>query len=210
MTNHPAKFSDSVLDAIRPFISKEDLILDPMAGIGRVHELHPHTIGIEIEKEWADTHPRTLLGNALYLPFDNETFTSIIVSPSYGNRMSDHHNARDASKRITYRHTLGRPLDPDNSGQLQWGRKYQIFHNRAWGEATRVLKPGGKFLLNISDHIRKGEVMPVSNWHISNLLGWGYKLMQKIEVSTPRMRYGANREVRTLTEYLCVFEKENL
>src|SRR3990167_7947475 len=152
---HPAKFGDAVLDAAVQLLyrvhapgAKTDggpmTILDPFAGVGKVHRLRDYgflTIGVEIEPEWADQSPHTVVGDALDLPWPNAHFDAICTSPSYGNRMADHHDAKDGSPRHTYRHYLGRPLSPHNSGAMQWGREYRAFHRRAWAEAARVLKP---------------------------------------------------------------------
>ena len=154
--------------------------------------------------------PHTLLGTALELPFSDGKFDAICTSPTYGNRMADHHNAKDSSKRITYRHKLGHPLHPDNSGQMQWGVVYRQFHRQAWLEAIRVLRPGGLFLLNISDHIRKGVVQEVSRWHSELLIELGLMFLKRIDISTPRMRFGSNAHLRTGTEYAIVFSKPNL
>lgn len=54
---------------------------------------------------------------------------------------------------------------------MQWGRNYCEFHDRAWAEAVRVLKPGGLFMLNIKDHIRGGRRQRVTLWHALNLVG---------------------------------------
>ena len=37
------------------------------------------------------------------------------------------------------------------SAVLQWGQAYRDFHAAAWVEASRVFRPGGRFLLNIKD-----------------------------------------------------------
>ena len=84
----------------------------------------------------------TIVGNALALPMEwTNCFDMVITSPTYGNRMADHHNARDGSKRLTYTHQLGRPLSETNSGRMHWGQDYKDFHVRAWSEVDRVLKP---------------------------------------------------------------------
>ena len=216
MIEHPAKFSESIMKVIAQVLVTDlgvgGNVLDPFAGTGRIHQLRPHftTTGIEIEKEWAAMSPHTLLGTALELPFSDGKFDAICTSPTYGNRMADHHNAKDSSKRITYRHKLGHPLHPDNSGQMQWGVVYRQFHRQAWLEAIRVLRPGGLFLLNISDHIRKGVVQEVSRWHSELLIELGLMFLKRIDILTPRMRFGSNAHLRTGTEYAIVFSKPNL
>jgi tRNA G10 N-methylase Trm11 len=184
-------------------------VLDPFAGVGGVHALHPRfeTVGVEIEPEWASAHERTIVGNALDLPFAAHTFDAVVTSPTYGNRMADHHEARDGSKRITYRHRLGRPLSADNTGQLQWGDKYREFHVRAWSEVARVLRSGGLFVLNVSDHVRKGSVVPVIDWHVSAIEALGMTLLEHRTVPTPRMRFGANGAARVDHESVVVFRR---
>jgi tRNA G10 N-methylase Trm11 len=95
-----------------------------------------------------------VVGDALALPFPDATFDAVVTSPTYGNRMADHHHARDGSLRYSYTHTLGRSLHPNNSGTLHWGAEYQRFHSLAWREVWRVVRPGGRFVLNIKDHVR--------------------------------------------------------
>ncbi len=161
----------------------------------------------ELEHEWAMQGKCSTIGDALHLPFRSETFDAIATSPTYGNRMADHHNAKDASHRISYKFSLGRPLHPSNSGQLQWGESYRQFHVAAWRECDRVLKQGGVFLLNISDHIRNGAVVPVSNWHLKTLVDMGYIFEKAHAIKTLRLRRGANYEKRVDNEYLFVLQK---
>lgn len=203
---HPAKFSEPILRLMRPLAQDCDRILDPFAGTGRVHLLGRSAVGVEIEPEWACLHPRTIVGDALALPFAADSFDGVFTSPTYANRMADHHDARDSSKRNTYKHTLGRNLHPNNSGQLQWGRKYRRFHIRTWREVRRVLQPGGLFVLNVSDHIRKGEVVPVAEWHNQLCRFLGFKSIEHITVRTRRNGQGANGKVRVASEVIHVFE----
>ena len=68
---HPARFSDAVLDRIGTMLDEyqvNGVVLDPFAGTGKIHRLATptrRTVGVEIEPEWAATHPGTIVGNAL-------------------------------------------------------------------------------------------------------------------------------------------------
>lgn len=209
MTRHPAKFSDSILEAIPKLIDGLDiqLVLDPFAGTGKIHQLGLESWGVELEPEWSGLHPRNIIGNALALPFPDDTFDAILTSPTYGNRMADHHNARDTSRRNTYKHALGRDLAPGNSGAMQWGDEYRSFHVAAWREARRVIRPNGYFVLNISDHIRKGQRQRVSAWHVRTLCENGFELLRWRRVATSRLRYGENHATRVDGERLYLFRK---
>lgn len=201
---HPCVFSDEIVDVLHTLVEPDDLVLDPFAGVGTIHQLNARTVGVELEPEWANCHPDTVVGDAHQLPFADDTFDVVCTSPVYGNRMSDHHEAKDGSKRITYRHVIGRPLSDNNAGMLQWGDAYREFHLTAWREAQRVLKPGGRFLLNVSDHIRGGERMQVTDWHLSTILDLGMTLQKMIPVHTQRMGFGANSKARVDHESVLV------
>jgi len=208
---HPAKFSDDVVTAMLAMLPKKALILDPFAGTGRVHLLSGRghkTVGCELELEWASMHRNTIQADALNLPFKDDSFDCIATSPTYGNRFADSHEAKDGSERRSYTHDLGRKLHQNNSGSLHWGDAYRDFHERAWAESLRVLRPGGTFILNISDHIRGGERMPVSAWHTRTLQSLGLSLMGQTDVATPRLRHGENSRARMDSEHVLKFENE--
>lgn len=209
-TPHPAKFSDPLLPIFAAALVGYDRVLDPFAGTGKVHQLDGHrTVGVELEAEWARQHPATIVGNALTLPFPVGAFDAVCTSPTYGNRLADHHDARDGSERHSYTHDLGRPLHPDNSGALAWGERYRAFHERAWAEVTRVCSPSARFVLNVSDHIRQNERLPVAAWHIGHLCRHGWALYDLVPVETRRLRYGDNAEARPLVEYVAVFDRDD-
>lgn len=216
-TKHPAKFSDSILAAVAPWVECQQRVLDPFAGTGKLAQIiqPPTSLYLnEIEPEWARVcqvnAPAAVVtvGDALHLPYDFNFFTAVVTSPTYGNRMADHHEARDASRRNTYRHVLGRRLHPANSGQLQWGFNYKHFHILAWWEVWRVLMCEGIFVLNVSDHIRDGKVQNVADWHLSLLTTFfGFELERDIRVETPRQRRGANGHLRVDHERVFVLRK---
>lgn len=217
---HPARFSDEVITAIREVLRDHlrqgDLILDPFAGVGGVHQLSDLfvTIGVELEEDWARASHPTVCADSLQLPFSDAQFDAVCTSPVYGNRMSDSHTARDGSLRRSYTHDLrrmtgdeSRQLHRNNSGRLQWGHKYQEFHTQAWTEVLRVLKPAGLFVLNISDHVRSGKLEPVTDWHLETLRALGFRWIQEVRVATRRMRRGANHEVRVTHESVLVLRQ---
>ena len=128
---HPAKFSKAILAVLDTLVDPDWLVLDPFAGVGGVHRLGVRTVGVELEWEWAVESRGTVVGDALNLPFPDQCFDAIVTSPTYGNRLADHHNARDGSVRHSYTHDLGRKLHSHNSGVLHWGPEYRAFHLRA-------------------------------------------------------------------------------
>ncbi|MGH9892778.1 MAG: hypothetical protein ACREA0_12470 [bacterium] len=210
---HPAVFSDRILPALAAMLAPAHRrVLDPFAGVGRVHELRKmvtwelETVGVELEPEWANLHPDTHVGNALALKFADGSFDAVVTSPTYGNRLADHHNARDSSLRRSYTHDLGRQLHDDNSGGLQWGEEYRDFHVKAWLEAKRVLHDGGRLVLNISDHIRRRQRQYVSSWHTETLLFLGFRLVDAMRVETPRLRQGANGSARVDSEFVLALD----
>lgn len=210
--SHPARFSADLLPVFAGFLEPGWKVLDPFAGVGGIHALEDlvsvDAVGVEIEPKWAKLHAGTICGSALDMDFPDEFFDAIVTSPTYGNRLADNHEAADPESRRSYRHDLGEPLDPANSGAMQWGPKYRDFHINAWEETLRVLRPAGTFVLNIKDHIRGGEWQDVVAWHTQTLIDLGCKLIACRPVVTPHLRHGANAEARVAAEMVMVFQKE--
>lgn len=97
--DHPAKFSAPISARLAELLDTEGerrgrplRILDPFAGIGRIHrlpfELAHTTVGVELEPEWA-LAGGSIPGDATRLPFAAGSFDAVATSPCYGNRMAD-------------------------------------------------------------------------------------------------------------------------
>lgn len=203
---HPARFSTALIPILAELVGDSANVLDPFAGTGKLAEISAHGYRgavylNEIEEEWAELCRRPGVAavttcDARTLPYPDGYFAAVATSPVYGNRLADHHNAKDPSRRRSYTHDLGRPLTPGNAGALQWGDAYRDFHVAAWAEVRRLLRPGGRLVLNVSDHIRGGRVALVTAWHVAALAELDFRLAERVEVPTPRLRYGANADKR--------------
>jgi hypothetical protein len=207
---HPAKFTPAILAVVDELLGDAVTVLDPFAGTGGIHILSPkrRTYSLEIEPEWAALHEFTVCGSALNLPWPDEFFDAVATSPTYGNRMAATYDGRDGSQRSTYRTALGRELSEGNSGSLQWGQAYRDFHTRTWVEAIRVLKPGGRFVLNCKDHYRGGVLQRVTDWHVGELGRLGLRLTDRRQVRCRGNRFGANSLLRADCEEVILLLKE--
>jgi hypothetical protein len=247
---NPATFTPRILDYITaelrrvmPDPLERPTILDPFAGPGGIHALRDRgflTFGVEIEPLWARASPFTFIGDATDLPPTarrRAPFDAIVTSPTYGNRMADHHEARDhcscvttvfevghepqhnpdprcttcrgtgLSRRHTYRHQLGQPLQPRNTGGMQWGDEYRTLHSQAWVQCFDMLRPEGVLILNVKDHIRGGEFQGVPGWHVRNLQHLGFWVENVAALATGGMLHGANRDLRADAELVITFKK---
>jgi len=219
---HPAKFSPSILDVIRDILStravpEDALILDPFSGVGRCHDLGwPRTVGVELEMPWCRVQEGPVVrADSTALPFRAQTFDAAVTSPTYGNRFADKHKAKDGSVRRSYTHDLRTStgdedyqLHPGNTGGMKWGRDYWRVHGAVYDEVWRVLVDGGLFVVNVSDHIKNRKVVRVVDWHRRALAARGFEVVDVLDVETPRLRHGANRDARVDGEAVIVCEKE--
>lgn len=216
MPKHPAVFTDKFLPIFAGLLAGCSRVLDPFAGTGKLALIKRHGFTGEVycnelEEEWIQSSPYEVdhwsLGDACSMPqFQDRFFDAVCTSPTYGNRMADHHNAKDGSRRVTYTHCLGRQLSPNNTGAMQWGAEYRRIHSMAYSEVKRVLASGGRLVLNVSDHIRKGTRIPVTEWHIEVLTAYGFELTSTVEVPTSRMGFGSNAHLRVGHESVLVFK----
>lgn len=94
LPRHPATYTDALLPVFVDMLQGTKRILDPFGGTGKIFEIEPLLQGakvdaIEIEPEWAAYNPRTTIGNALSLPWGNNTFDAICTSPclAHGQRV---------------------------------------------------------------------------------------------------------------------------
>lgn len=207
---HPAKYSDVLLPVFKEMLLDCKAILDPFAGTGKLRSVFPDCTLLEIEPEWAAISD-AIVGDATNMPFSDSSFDAICTSPTYGNRMADSfidHQPEKKYKRNTYTHQLGRKLSDNNSGSMQWGEKYRDLHLKAWAECSRVLKPSGLFCLNISNHIRNGKEVFVTEWHIETLENMGFYVLEHRKIETRRNRMGQNGNARVHYESVVLLRKE--
>lgn len=109
--DHPAKWSQPVLDLLAEYVAAEAelqdrrlRVLDPFAGVGRLRlatalgQAATYSVeGVELQPEWGDEG--TLQGDATDLPAEwSGRYDVLATSPCYGNRMADHHQAADRCK----------------------------------------------------------------------------------------------------------------
>jgi SAM-dependent methyltransferase len=207
---HPAKYSAALLPTIHKWLAGHAPLIDPFAGVGSsgIAGLYH----VEIEHEWASQCPEPwFVADARNLPFADGFFGGAVTSPCYANRMADHHVAKDKSRRVTYTHYLGRKLTPGNAGAMGWtgkeGDQYRQLHVDVWTELLRVLRPGSPFVLNVSNHIRKGEEVHVVGWHVEACRRLGWIVEDAVGIPTPRMRHGANAVLRVEHEWLILFKR---
>jgi SAM-dependent methyltransferase len=217
---HPAKYTDAILERIAEVVVRYDVkcLLDSHAGTGKIGKIRDYgytgeIYGVELEAEWALQAPKVgmqmFVCDAERTPFDDDTFDGEATSPVYGNRMSDHCEWKDDSKRNTYKSHLGRALTPGNTGMLQWGDAYRDKYLRIWREQRRVLKDGAVFALNCKDHYRKDKLQLVTDWHVATLEALGFVEVERYEIPVTGNGYGQNGDKRVPYESVVVFRLDN-
>lgn len=71
-----------------------------------------------------------------------------------------------------------------------------------------MLEPGGLFVLNIKDHVRRGSVVAVTDWHIETLESLGFATLEHIKVPCPGMRFGQNHGARVDYESVVLLQRK--
>jgi hypothetical protein len=208
---HPATFPRAVVDLFREVLSGYDVVLDPFAGIGTIHQLRPEheTVGIELEAEWAAASEHTIVGDARDVRelLSGRTVDAVATSPAYGNRLADRfYNAADPEARRSYALDLGRPLSEGSGAALPFGPEYEDLHREVWSAVVGQLAPCGLFVLNCKDFQRGGNVVPVTGWHIGVLAGLG---LVAVDLRTLPVAGLAMTTAEKLSEVVVVFRKES-
>jgi hypothetical protein len=222
LPSHPARYTKTIVERGAYFLKKYKAtdVIDIFAGTGeRIATLTDYgwngeIYAVEIQRKWAIQAPVCVdmhTGDAESLPYRDNAFAAGFTSVTYGNRMADKHRARDKSKRNTYTHVYGEPLELENTGTMHFTGKrkssmnYCIKTKRCYIELRRILDEDAIFILNVSDHIRKGKRIRTTLWHRLTLQSLGFEVIEEERVYTPRLRQGANHDKRVAYESIIVF-----
>ncbi len=213
---HPATFTKAILTKLDEIVPN-GVYLDPFAGvckIQRIQKLSRQFVCVELEPEWAVQAPspkQVIVGDSLVQMKewrkDGTRFDGVVTSPVYGNRMSDHHEASDGSRRTSYTHLLGHmPSEGSSATMYFWQPEYQKFHRKAWRRCYQVTRPGGVMFLNVKNFYRDKQLIDTVTWHADALVkaGWDAESMVQYPVFTPGHRDGENSEARVDHEVIIV------
>jgi tRNA G10 N-methylase Trm11 len=213
---HPAKYTDSFIGLFAELLNGKKRVLDPFAGTGKIGLIknfgfNGEIYANEIEPEWINKNEYCCdyITNvdAEFLNYPSCFFDAICTSPTYGNRMADHHEAKDGTRRNTYTHCIGRQLSYGNTGKMQWGIEYMKKHERIYKHLATLVEEKGIFICNIKNHIRQGKEIDVKSFHENAIINCGFTKKQEIFIETKGNGFGANANKRTNGEYILVFEK---
>lgn len=226
--SHPAKFSPQILDALRPIIENLGLhVHDPFAGTGERLGALCDRVGVpfsgtELEPEYI-VDPRVKPGNSTKpdaypwhcWPGQDIRDCVVVTSPVYPNGMTDHFEAKDGSRRHTYRQGLAairgsdRPLHVDNMG------RYGNAHRRSWASQAAHFDIAHRCVtwwpqlavVNVKDvKATRYEVPVVGLWR-ALLDEHGYRIVEQVDVDCPGHRDGANGDLRADHEAVLVAER---
>lgn len=224
---HPARFSPEIIEVMKPILQDAVRVHDPFAGTGErlgklIDSLSPRPIfsGTEIEASFI-VDPRVRHGNSKdFYTYPRAMHYTICTSPVYPNGMADSWEAKDGSKRNTYRAAVkenegqDRELDPDNMGM--WGYRgttpRSAKREAYWDLARKCAEnwhEAGRIVLNVSDFMVRDDIEPVVEPWIALLEDLGWHSTKVIPVRTQRNRHGsdASRDQRVDHEMVIVMER---
>lgn len=127
-----------------------------------------------------------------------KTSTGTYIGEGFLMHNTDHHNAKDKSKRHTYKHYLGRDPSPESSATLGWGKEWKKFHREGFRLMQRVVRPNGLIILDSKNHFtdRGATEHFVNEWVIRTLNKMGMPLLQVRPVFARGLRHGKNYNER--------------
>lgn len=134
------------------------------------------------------------------------------VGPDHVNQLTArcrHCRGTGRSPRNTYTHALRESgIEPvggvHDATQQQWGPAFRATHVAMVKEATRVVRPGGLGLVNISNHMRGDVEQNVAEWFLHVFISQGWYVWEVRRIATRRNGQGANRDLRVDGELLLV------
>jgi hypothetical protein len=197
------------------------------------------TVGVEIEPEWAACHANTVCADAFHwlrmlgkrgavlageetsgLPMNllmgnqggmgRPLIDMWVTSPTYGNRMADHHDAQDDSTRHGYAFYLGRLPSEGSTSVMPWGPDYWEAHAEAYRLMLAASRPGAPLVLNVSNFPKANAMVDAVEWHRGAAIGAGWlvdRSTRVVKIETSRLRHGQNWQDRATHEVVMSFRK---
>lgn len=209
---NPAPYTDSIIEALADIIPRhvppDYWIHDPFGGEGKrlgalCDRLGYEFTGTDLE-EWLDADPRILLGDST----DPSTYPilphAVVTSPTYNNGVNDHFDAKDSSRRLTYRVRAGHALHLNNTGRYS-GRGSKKGEAEYWRITRDCVKHWPDLVIvNVKDSVRgKTTVYPLVDLWCDLLAEYHYETGH-INVPCPGWRYGTNSDARVDTEAILI------
>jgi hypothetical protein len=102
---------------------------------------------------------------------------------------------------------LGHPLDPDNSGRysIRGGeRSLDLYWAIVRSAVQCWVDCDAPAAVNVKDFIHEGTLYPLADRWARLMRSYGYQVGHRVQVGTPGMRNGRNREARSSYEEILV------